>query len=103
MQARMDKMKETVIDKQDKKRKEEELKFLKEIEQRENKEEMLEKSKMMRARREQERLRQFLANQVQEKKLCKKLEFEKNNYFIKQILDRDENERSEEQEKVEKK
>jgi len=103
MLARMNKMKETVIDKQDVKRKQEELRFIREVQDRENKEEHKEMSNQMKLRREQERLREFLANQVQEKKLSKKLEYEKNSMFIKQVLERDENDRSEEKGKIEKK
>ena len=53
--------------------------------------------------REQLRLREFLAIQVEEKKQCKELEKQKNNIFIKQVIERDENERSEEKQKIQKK
>lgn len=43
MQARMNKMKETVIDKQGKRDKEEELKLLRQVQDRENREELKEK------------------------------------------------------------
>ena len=77
MQARMNKMKETVIDKLGLKEKEEELKQLREVQNRENKEDMKEKSNKMRVMRDQEKLREFLAIQVEEKKQISELEKEK--------------------------
>lgn len=102
MQARMNKMKETVVDKQGKKEKEEEMRLLREVQDRENKEEMKEKWDKFKQMREQMQLREFLAIQVQEKKQTRDLEKEKNSMFIKQVLERDENERSEEKQKIEK-
>lgn len=70
-------MKETVINKQGERDKQEELKLLKEVQARENREEMREQSDKMKQRREQEQLRVFLANQVKEKEQVKALEREK--------------------------
>jgi hypothetical protein len=102
MQARMDKMKETVIDKLGKKEKQEELRMLKEVQARENKEELKEKSEKIKLFHEQMHLREFLAQQVQEKKQTKNLEREKNSMFIEQVLKKDEIERSEEKDKSDK-
>lgn len=102
MQARMNKMKETVIDKQGKKEKEEELRMLKEVQTRENREELKEKSDKIKADREIMHLREFLAQQVQEKKQAKQFEREKNSMFIKQVLENDDKDRSEEKKKFEK-
>ena len=49
------------------------------------------------------KLREYLALQVEEKKQTNELEKEKNLMFIKQVLVRDENERSEEKTKIQKK
>ena len=102
MQARMNKMKETVIDRQGKKEKEEELKLLKQVQERESREELKEKSDKIKADREIMHLREFLAQQVQEKKQAKQFEKEKNSMFIKQVLEKDDQDRDEEKEKTEK-
>lgn len=67
-------MKETVVDRQGKKRKEEELRFLKEVQEKENKDEMKEKSEFMKQRRDQAYFREFLAMQLQEKRQSKNLQ-----------------------------
>ena len=67
IQARMDKMKETVIDKLHKKEKEEELRQLRAVQAQENKDEIKERGKKMQLDRDIVRLRQFLAQQVNEK------------------------------------
>lgn len=102
MQARMNKMKETVIDRQDKKEKEEELRLLRAVQARENREEIKERSNKMKLDQEITRLRQFLAQQVNEKRQTKEFEKHKNSMFIKQVLEKDDQERQEEREKFEK-
>jgi hypothetical protein len=102
IQARMNKMKETVIDKLHKKEKEEELRQLRAVQAQENKDEIKERGKKMQLDRDILRLRQFLAQQVNEKKQTKEFEREKNSMFIKQVLEQDDQERQEERDKFDK-
>lgn len=55
-----------------------------------------ENTEKLKFKREQADFRQFLAKQIAEKNQLRRLEQEKNNAFIKQVLDRDSKEQKEE-------
>ena len=96
MQARLQKMKEGVVDKQNLKEKQEEKKILNSVLAREKKEEQKEKEDKIKLRRHQYHYRENLAQQVQEKKQFKRFEKENNCDFIREVLDKDAKEQKEE-------
>lgn len=100
MQARLQKMKEEVVDKQNLKEKQEEKKMLKAVLAKEKKEENKEKDDVIKLKRHQMHFREYLAKQIQEKNQVKKLEKEKNNVFIREVLDKDAREQKEERGKA---
>jgi len=67
MQARLQKMKEQVVDKQQNKEKENEIKLLKSILKREKYEKLKEKEGKRKLRRDQKHFRDFLAKQIMQK------------------------------------
>jgi len=77
MQSRLDRMKETVIDRQNQKEKEEELKLLQAVLNKEEKELHKEKEEKLKLRRNQRYFREYLAKQIQEKTQFRELERQK--------------------------
>ncbi|CAI2385277.1 unnamed protein product [Moneuplotes crassus] len=99
MQKRLNKMKESVVDKQNLKEKEEEMKLLKSILKKEQHEKVKEKNNRIKLKNNQKNFRDYLAKQIREKEQIQILEREKNNAFMKEILTKDAVEQKEEKEK----
>jgi hypothetical protein len=82
----MDMMKESVVENQREKDLIEERQMLRHIEKREKAEQEREREDKDRAKRNQAELRRFLARQVEERHNQKDLEKEKNNLYIKEVI-----------------
>lgn len=89
MLGRLKNMKEQIVDKQQNKEKENEIKLLNAVLKREEFERRKENEDKKKFRRDQKHFRDFLAKQIQEKRQYKIFEKEKNTAFLKEILNND--------------